>query len=565
MTNHNSEATERQPLIDPRDRYARTQDEQSSSTNKNDASISDEESSRLAALQALPWYKRPGIGWLIPFVFVIAMVLGLSAAPQEQLTIKIICKEYFRDRGTRSDGETMMPLLSLGSTISSSPEEKDPCKTEAVTALAALVLGHVRALKYVSVTQILIVYMALPTTNLSLGILYADGIFMGIMGAGILLEPCINAYIADSTPRQGRSLLIGYVMVFLAIGMTVGPLLGGFLSSLTEDGNMPMLVSVSALLILTVYVMFLPESLPKSARLNAMDEGTATNAGAVATTIVSPKESLLTKTKKKLEEIFHPLLLLLPGGIEFSPDVNATPSPYTILILTVAYGFLQFANNGAMLILIPYTNLVFGWGNTEDGYYYGTQGAFTFVVYLGIFPALQKLYKIFRRDKATTTSDHDNQMNQNERLCDEEGNNRSPSTTSTSEANRLSLWSDLTFFILGSIMYTIGYMIVPLSNSQATMFISCALRALGSIALPSFTSLLTSFVPTHQTGRALGGIAAIDVLVLAISSFLFGWIFSKTSAVMPAAVYLVCSLSTGLTVLAGLVLWVSFKRAEKRR
>lgn len=44
-------------------------------------------------------------------------------------------------------------------------------------------------------TQLLILYMARPTSNLGFGVLYADGLFMGVMGAGILLEPCLNAYV----------------------------------------------------------------------------------------------------------------------------------------------------------------------------------------------------------------------------------------------------------------------------------------------------------------------------------------------------------------------------------
>lgn len=44
----------------------------------------DNEAIRLAALQDLPWYRRPSLYWLLPFVFMAAIVLGVSAGPQEQ-------------------------------------------------------------------------------------------------------------------------------------------------------------------------------------------------------------------------------------------------------------------------------------------------------------------------------------------------------------------------------------------------------------------------------------------------------------------------------------------------
>ncbi len=47
----------------------------------------------------------------------------------------------------------------------------------------------------VALTQALIVFMAHPSTNVGLAPLYADALFMGILGAGMLLEPCIMAYV----------------------------------------------------------------------------------------------------------------------------------------------------------------------------------------------------------------------------------------------------------------------------------------------------------------------------------------------------------------------------------
>lgn len=49
-----------------------------------EADASAEEAARFEALLLLPWHKRPSIFWLLPFAFVIAIVLGMSGAPREQ-------------------------------------------------------------------------------------------------------------------------------------------------------------------------------------------------------------------------------------------------------------------------------------------------------------------------------------------------------------------------------------------------------------------------------------------------------------------------------------------------
>ncbi|KAF9122528.1 hypothetical protein BGW39_009693 [Mortierella sp. 14UC] len=542
---------------------------------------------KLAALQALPWHKRPSIAWLLPFVFFLALVLGLSQAPQEQLIIKIICKEYFRERETRSEEEGGTMLFSNQSFITNQPSgfHDDSCNSPPVVALAALVLGRVRALKYISgfftigyltslsdkygrkpliymtlvpamLTQLLIVYMARPTSNLGIGILYADGLFMGLMGAGILLEPCLNAYVADCTPREGRSLSLGYVMVSLAVGMTIGPLLSAFLHQLTHDYNIAMFISAGTLFFLLFYAIFLPESLPKHARV-IVDAKSVVDEFATA----SRTESVLATVKNGLVTILDPVLLFLPGRIEAAPDVNISPSPYTLLLLLAGYGIAQFASNGMSLILIPYTNLMFNWSGVEDGYYLGLSGASTFVVYLVVFPLLHKLYKKFYGTKVVAAQ----HTERSEGLLEEHQQQGEPdSTTPLVVKCRPSVWGDLFFFIFGSAVYVVAYFTVALFGTQSSLFVACILRALASISLPSFTSLLTSFVPIHQTGKALGGVSVVDTLVMTLSSFLYGWVLSKTSATMPSAVFVLSGASTCLTVLAGLIVWATFKRAEKR-
>ncbi|KAF9916624.1 hypothetical protein BX616_003301 [Lobosporangium transversale] len=606
----NASTSERQPLLanGQGSRLTDVTQEHSLRAGHKDGQHIDEldEVTRLTTLQLLPWYKRPSIAWLLPFVFMIAIVMGVSQAAQDQLIVKIICKDYHKGSNIPGQSSNTIIANTSGDFTHKSYYDDDSCSTTAIQALAALVMSRFRSLKYVTgiftigyhtslsdvygrktlmfltlipalLTQLLIVYMAHPATNVGIGVLYVDALIMGLLGAGLLLEPAIFAYVADCTARADRSLSIGYMMVALAVGMIFGSILGGYLFKLTGDVTSAMTISIATLSVLIVYAMVLPESLPKNLQEGRIKKGSNAD---LSTTTAKPASISIMTIKKSLLMIFDPLLLFVPGRIDASGDVNVVPSKYMLVILIGAYGCLQFAVNGILVILIPYTNLVFKWTAAEDGAYYALSGVATFIVYVGIFPYLQKLYKIYIDKQSPKKTVHpttpssplysetgesfgnDDARMTEEALRPEITGTMAPAqdVAAMAEKRWKTLWADLTFFISGCIIFTIGYLIVFIFETDTSMFISCCIRALASISNPSFNSLLTSFVPVHQTGKALGGICILDTIIMSLSSLLYGWIFSETSVVMPSAVFLTSAVFSSFSFLASLSIWGLYRQ-----
>ncbi|KAF9186723.1 hypothetical protein BGZ49_004157 [Haplosporangium sp. Z 27] len=344
-------------------------------------------------------------------------------------------------------------------------------------------------------------------------------------------------------------------MVALSLGLIFGPILGGYLIKLTGDIASAMAISIIIHGVLTIYAIILPESLPKFAR-NAKDSDPINN---------SPKAeeaSILIRIKNGVLAILDPLMLFLPGRIDSSSDVNVTPSNYTLVTLVTAYGLIQFASTGISIVFIPYTNLAFHWTALEDNLYYSVQGAASFVVYIVIFPGLQKLYKRFieKSNPRTTTPPSFSDL-------DFETNDESlhPTKLTDAEIRQKTVWNDLSFFIFGSFAYLIGYLIVPFFGTVPSLFISCFVRSLASVCLPSFYSLITSFVPIHQMGKALGGICVIDTIIMSMSSLLYGWVFAQTSSTIPSAFFFVSSAFSLLTILFGFSIWKAFKRVDAKK
>lgn len=156
---------------------------------------------------------------------------------------------------------------------------------------------------------------------------------------------------ADCTPRLGRSLSIGYVMVSLSVGLTAGPLISAYLN----DSTTAVFLSACTLTFLMVYSVFMPESLPKHLRANSVvnEDATVLGIAVSASSLSSPETnpakeclSFLAKMKTGIVTVVQPVLLFLPGRIETTSDVNIPPSPYMLLVLLAGYGILQFATNG---------------------------------------------------------------------------------------------------------------------------------------------------------------------------------------------------------------------------
>jgi len=136
-----------------------------------------DETARLAYIQAMPWYRRPSLTWLLPFVLLLALIMGIIQAPQEQLMIKIICKDHLRNNtGVPLVAGLSLPTYNsdLGVEVTTPPtasnvisshdfslwnrnrtEERErydenPCNAAPVQAYGALVLSRVRSLKHVT-------------------------------------------------------------------------------------------------------------------------------------------------------------------------------------------------------------------------------------------------------------------------------------------------------------------------------------------------------------------------------------------------------------------------------
>ena len=87
-------------------------------------------------------------------------------------------------------------------------------------------------------------------------------------------------------------------------------------------------------------------------------------------------------------------------------------------------------------------------------------------MYLFIFPGLQRLYKAFVAKEVPKVN-----AAIPERSPHPNGSGSGLEDFPDQAKSNLSVWNDLTFIIFGSVVYAIAYFIVPLFESEVTLFL----------------------------------------------------------------------------------------------
>ncbi|KAG0269520.1 hypothetical protein DFQ27_003208 [Actinomortierella ambigua] len=624
----------------------------SSPDTPNDEFLLQDEATRLAALKLIPWYRRPSIFWLVPLILLISLVIGVAASPAEQAILQIVCKEYFDEHGQAGHHPGLLSTSSSslnGGDPSfgfhagdNSTQYENPCDAPHIQALGAILFSKLRALKNVTAlltvgywtglldrygrksliwamllpaifTQLVILYSSSAHNKYGSKLLYIEAFVQGATGGSTLLDPSLQSYAADTTSRDGRSLILGYMMVLLSIGMIIGPTLGAYVIEHAGGRYTAALeVTVVVLTVLLAYVYIIPESLPAEAKRRANLEYEQ----AVLEEAKLPQgRSWLSKLGRYLKNVFTPILIFVPGRIDTTGDVVPMPHKYTLILLITISELQQFVFFGIADIFIPYTNVRFHWKHLEDGYYYTFIGLSSFFVFMVLYPFTQWCYKklFFKKEeegndvaKKTTAPSADEPTHPAEErnahaeavldsarktpraprggdftdslmaeeetvletagllAAEREGRLDSAPPQGKLETTRQTTWLEVHLFGVSSVLFFVSSIIIPLYERESTVFVSGFIRSAGQAGLTNYGSLLTMYAPPHQVGKVLGGSCVIDTITLTISALVYGWIFSRTSGTMPAFVFWIASLSAGLSILVWVVVWSLYKRHDQK-
>ncbi|KAG0043613.1 hypothetical protein BGZ83_011214 [Gryganskiella cystojenkinii] len=560
--------SEQEPLLpDSHSNRSYTSDNEGTETSTPELSADEAEAAWLAELALRPWYRRPSIFWLTPFLFLLAISSGVASSPTAQLSIRIVCRVVLND-----------PSIDPGTP--SDPFGEDVCKRPEVLAAAAVILGRVSAirsilalmtmawwtslsdkygrvflLKFSIVTVVfatlLHMYAASPSHFIGVYILYADGIFRGITATGSLFNAAIFAY-------------VGYVLVAFSLGGAIGPYLGGYITRATGRLMTTLWIATSIFSLLYFYLMITPESLQPKAR-NSPDDLVPDLVHGVVPKAGSTLFKTFESVKRATMSMVDPFKVFLPSRVVVSARC---PSKYTPALLLLAQVFVNTTTFGHLLSFYPLTNLMFHWDTYEDGVFLSGVAMFSTFTFLVIFPLLQRAYKrqvdgdgVEQKPSTTPTAATPAAFALD---ADETSPTTGVATETSESAATKAVRMDLIFYFFGLIMIAISCVIFPIFRTVPALVVSEVVSVVGSIGSASGISLMTAIMPSHHTGMVMGAIGVVDTICSATAGLAYSALFAKTSKTMPWAYYY---LSLSLAVTAGcftIIVLVSFHRNSRK-
>ncbi|KAG0082719.1 hypothetical protein BGZ92_011460 [Podila epicladia] len=473
-------------------------------------------------------------------LLILSTALGAIGSPSQQLAIRIVCKDFYAN------------LPPMAAELMESALEDDKCQQPIVLAAAALLHSRVGAIKGIlnvftvgtwtslsdkygrkvlmlntmlTLIASSMLYWLMASEHNPFGprVLYLDAVMTGLTSGNVVINPAALAYVADCTSATNRSVMIGYIITSFAVGLTIGPFLGGYLA--TTIGIVPLIkMAILAYVVIVAYMQFIPESLRKRSKkspLAATEE--ISRDSSMSKVELSLASLLVHRLTRGIKTFVAPLMIFVPGAVPVSESDSIN--------------------------FYAFTSQVFNWKEYEDGIFLSFSGGCTLLTFSWCFPWLQSLYR--RRvgsclSSSSSSSPSSEEVPTQEDLLDQD--------------KAESLRMDIAFFNYGVTLDILSIVVVLMLLTPASLFVSEAISNLGAFSGPSISSVLTSLVPADQVGGALGAMCVADAITSTSAYLLFGHIYALTSATRPWTFYYFGAAVNLLAICAGLSLRSLYRR-----
>ncbi|KAI0362392.1 MFS general substrate transporter [Trametes cingulata] len=358
-----------------------------------------------------------------------------------------------------------------------------------------------------------------------------EGLVGGISVASVIM----HAYISDCSDPGTRSRAFSQLMGLLFFGMSVGPLLGGFIMRATHR-LFPVFyatTTIDALVALSVWFV-IPESLPASKMLERRAERARESQ-----TLGSGATSVLKRWGAAFD-VVSPLSVLLPKTVETAGKEKSMDWNLTILGAAYGFGTLVLASIYQQL---QYASLTFGWTSENINYWIGGVNISKAAYLTIIFPTIVK----FLTNRSSQPPAPSTSALECEPLLVPSGEPEEPSLVPAPKKLLRAASLDLILARAALVTDMLFYALMPTAVSAALFAVYGMCISLGASFGPVMQSLALELYARRggsDTGRLLGALTVVSALSShIIGPTLFGVTYMKTVATLPGAIYLLCCAS----------------------
>ncbi|KAL1860184.1 hypothetical protein Plec18170_002133 [Paecilomyces lecythidis] len=484
--------------------------------------------------EAMPWWRRPSIWWLLPPLLAFTIAYGGMAVPKINLILSLVCRDYLSDRASRDPGFTYLPVL-FG-------KDNEQCQIPEVQSLVArfqlyyqLVSGILSAVVSPRLGRLSDRYgrtkiLALATLGSILGeavvfivaskpetapinLLLVGAFFDGLCGSFTTAFALVHSYASDCTPPERRNVAFGYFHGVLFTGVAAGPFLAGYVIKQTGQilGVFGAAVACHTFFFLTV-LFVIPESLSKERQRIARDKH-------LIKRLDSDGSRRLSLKDLHPANLFRPLKILFPeegNAHSATSDGRAAVSAVrkNLIILAAIDTAMFGVAMGAIQIIIIYAEYMFDWGNYESSIFVSIVSCVRVINLLLVLPTVTRLVR---------------------------GKRSGPQPNTGSDMLDIVL---IRLSIMFDMIGCIGYAVV---RTGSLLTLSAMIAALGGMGSPTLQSSLTKHVPPDRTGQLLGAMGLLHALARVVAPAVFNLIYSVTVGKFTQAVFVCLASVFGLT------------------
>ncbi|KAI8646242.1 major facilitator superfamily domain-containing protein [Parasitella parasitica] len=469
-----------------------------------------DESTPLVATRAK---KEMPSSWHAIFpMFLVAFSGGALFAPHVQFYTEVFCNIYYK---TQNDiDNTIIPFKDCAIP----PVQKMVSKAQAVimfltyasTLLGAGFYGRLSdrkgrslILRISTIGSLIYVSCDILTAKYydSIGIvlLFLGPLIRGMMAGESVLMAAVQAYIADCTSSDSRTVIFARLMASLFIGSAIGP----FFSSLVlKHTGSVVHVFYIAFIVDVINVLYTTFLLPESNQF--MD-----------------RNQHETRPNRKAIGVCSSLNIFSALQILFrEPPIHLTR--YALPCIALAEFLLTLVKRPPTLL---YAMLKFKWTAYEGSLYYTCTSLLKLTMMIGVLPLLSRLFKKKCPKAHVTPADQEKIVN-NSTLFD--------------------IW----MVRIGIGMDAVCLALAGLASSVVLFTAAGMLQSVSMLAQPSIRGLLTTCVKQTQVGELLGAVAILDSIAMIISHLGINFIYSSSVLTMPNLTFFVCSAVASCSCLA---------------
>ncbi|KAK3844341.1 MAG: major facilitator superfamily domain-containing protein [Linnemannia gamsii] len=558
-----------------------------------------------------PWRSRPSSLWIFPWSVLIGINTGLVLNIQERLRMEVICRDLLPKLGgdllvTANSTTTTTMVLKQGLLLA----PIDECKTATMLQIVRQIDGRIGTIagicilltlaKWCSTSDLYgrkflmhigLIGIALSTVLnwfaassynfLGYYVYYLEAVCLCLFPGGPAINPASFAYLTDCTQKDRRGMVFGYLIISQAVGTILGTTLSTVIVTAKGDETVILRISLVLTGLIAVYLSFMPESLrkkkqavsPSSSAIIAAftnnnnndvhrfgaSNGSSTTSGEQGHTEqqVWTVRRIGEWFKEATSMMFDPIFMFLPGRI---PKTANMPTSATPILVLSAY-FLECIGVGTAVVFITMVNLLFHWTVAQDGQYETFISFSKFIVFLGIVPLANFLYRSYFLLHYPTIFGSSTTTMESTLNCD--------SSRSKDLVGADAIAMDLFFSICGLSVSILAHILVPTFPSASMLYFAGALTTIGMVSRVSVLSVLTSVIPNHRVGAALGAHSICQILAIIVSDLIYGPLFvygmkNSTTATNPLFYYYVSAGFFALALLVHSVNWLLYYHHRRK-